>query len=148
MKTFKSFAVLTTAIIALLSWSCEYFQGDEKTPKLPTITISEPVFDAETMTLKATITPSAETTAFYYKLESEGVTTSFEKVEGNEAYELVATIEFDINYSISAYAENADGESELVIVDYCALSIPTITVSEPAFDEATMTISFTLKFFC
>lgn len=142
MKTFKSFAVLTTAIIALLSWSCEYFQSDEKRPKLPTITISEPVFDAETMTLKATITPSAEATAFYYKLESEGVTTSFEKVEGNEAYELVATIEFDINYSISAYAENADGESELVIMDYCALSIPTITVSEPAFDEATMTISF------
>ena len=50
MRTFKSLAVLTTALIALLSWSCELF-NDKEPLKAPTITIGEPVFDTEAMTM-------------------------------------------------------------------------------------------------
>ena len=76
MRTFKSLAVLTTAVIALLSWSCEMFNEKEQ-PKAPTIAIGEPVYDTEAMTMTILFTPSQNTTAWYYKVESEGEMASF-----------------------------------------------------------------------
>ena len=142
MKLSKNFAVLTTALIALLSWSCDVFSGDEQKQNPPTITISEPEFDAESMTLRATITPSENTKAIYYKFESESEAASFEKIEGNEPYLLERSVEFDVNYTISAYAENCCGESPLAIKEFSPLTIPTINISKPSFDEAAMTVSF------
>ena len=142
MKLSKNFAVLTTALIALLSWSCDIFNEDEQKQNPPTITISEPEFDAESMTLRATITPSENTKAIYYKFESESEAASFEKIEGNEPYLLERSVEFDVNYTISAYAENCCGESPLAIKEFSPLTIPTINISKPSFDEAAMTVSF------
>ena len=68
MKLLKNLAILTTAIIALLSCGCEMFGGD--TPTKPTISISDLEFDAETMTVKAIITPSSNTEAWSYKVEN------------------------------------------------------------------------------
>ena len=141
MRTFKSLAVLATAIIALLSWSCDVF--NEKEPvKAPTITIGEPVFDTEAMTMTLVFTPSAGTTAWHYKVESEGAMTNFTFVAGDQPKEVVADIEFDVEYTVSAYAEGQGLEGDLVIKEFCLKSIPAISVSKPIFDEATMTLSF------
>ncbi|MBO7262921.1 MAG: hypothetical protein J6U93_00190 [Alistipes sp.] len=141
MRTFKSLAVLITAVIALLSWGCELFEGKEQ-PKAPTITIGEPTFDTEAMTMTLLFTPSQNTTAWYYKIESNGVMAGFTMVAGNEPKEIVTDIEFDVEYTISAYAEGQGLESELAIEECCIMSIPSISVSKPTFDEATMTVSF------
>ena len=77
MRTFKSLAVLTTALIALLSWSCELF-NDKEPLKAPTITIGEPVFDTEAMTMTILFTPSPNTSAWHYKIEADGVAAQFQ----------------------------------------------------------------------
>lgn len=141
MRTFKSLAVLTTALIALLSWSCDLFEGQEQ-PKGPSITIGEPVFDTEAMTATLLFTPSANTTAWHYKIESEGAMTNFTFVAGDQPKEIVANIEFDVEYTVSAYAEGQGLESDLVIKTFCLKEVPAITVSKPAFDEEAMTVSF------
>lgn len=143
MRTFKSFAVLTTALIALLSWSCELFEGQDQ-PKGPSITISEPVFDTEAMTMTLTFTPSKGTTAWHYKVESEGAMKNFTFVAGDAEKEIVTNIEFDVEYTVSAYAEGQGLESDLVIKTYCLKAIPAISVSKPIFDEEAMTVSYTV----
>lgn len=141
MRTFKSLAVFATAIIALLSWGCEMFEGKEQ-PKAPTITIGEPAFDIEAMTATLLFTPSKNTTAWYYKIESEDAMTSFKLVAGDEPKEIVAEIEFDVEYTVSAYAEGQGLEGDLVIKQFCLQTIPSIAVSKPHFDEENMTLSF------
>lgn len=143
MRTFKSLAVLTTAVIALLSWGCELFDGQEQ-PKGPTITIGEPLFDTEAMTMTLTFTPSKGTTAWHYKVESEGAMANFTFVAGDQPKEIVTPIEFDVEYTVSAYAEAQGIESDLIIEKYCLKSIPSITVSKPIFDEEAMTVSYTV----
>lgn len=141
MRTFKNLAVLTTAVIALLSWGCDVF--NEKEPvKAPTITIGEPLFDTEAMTMTLLFTPSQNTTAWHYKIEREGATADFTFVAGEQPKEIVVDIEFDVVYTVSAYAEGQGLEGDLVIKDFCLLTVPTITVSKPLFDESTMTLSF------
>ena len=141
MKTFKSLAVLVTALIALLSWGCEMFNEKEQ-PKAPTITIGEPAFDTEAMTVTLLFTPSVNTTAWYYKFESEGVVANFTLVAGDQPKEIVAPFEYDVEYTVSAYAEGQGLESDLVIKEFSLKTIPTISVSKPHFDEETMTVSF------
>lgn len=141
MKTFKSLAVLTTAVVALLSWGCELFEGKEQ-PKAPTITIGEPSYDTEAMTMTLLFTPSKNTTAWYYKIESEGAMSGFTLVAGDEPKEIVADIEFDVEYIISAYAEGQGLEGDLVIKECCLMAIPSIAVSKPLFDEDAMTVTF------
>ena len=142
MKTFKSFAVVATALIALLSWSCEQFTEKEDQKVAPTITIGEPEYDVDAMTMTLLFTPSANTTAWYYKVECNGVYAAFTKVEGAEAAQIIKEIEFDAEYTISAYAENDGIESDLVITEFCLKSIPSISVSKALFNEETMTVSF------
>ncbi len=141
MKTFKSLAVLATALIALLSWGCEMFNEKEQ-PKAPTITIGEPAFDTEAMTVTLLFTPSVNTTAWYYKFESEGVVANFTLVAGDQPKEIVVPFEYDVDYTVSAYAEGQGFESDLVIKEFSLKTIPTISVSKPHFDEEAMTVSF------
>ncbi len=141
MRTFKNLAVLTTAVIALLSWGCDVF-NEKDSVKAPTITIGEPLFDTEAMTMTLLFTPSQNTTAWHYKIEREGATADFTFVAGEQPKEVVVDIEFDVVYTVSAYAEGQGLEGDLVINDFCLLTVPTITVSKPLFDESTMTLSF------
>ena len=140
MRTFKSLAVLATAVIALLGWSCE--TNDKEQAKSPTITIGEAQFDTDAVTVTLLFTPSKNTTAWYYKFESEGVASNFTLVAGDEPKEIVKQIEFDVEYTVSAYAEGQGLESDLVIKEFCLKSIPAISVSKPLFDEAAMTLTF------
>ena len=116
MRTFKSFAVVATALIALLSWSCELFEGQEQ-PKAPSITIGEPVFDTDAMTMTLIFTPSKGTTAWHYKVESEGAMKNFTFVAGDEPKEIVANIEFDVEYTVSAYK---DVDVSMSIILFCS----------------------------
>lgn len=116
--------------------------GEKEQPKLPTITIGEPTFDTEAMTVTILFTPSANTTAWHYKIESEGAMTDFTFVAGDQPKEIVADFEFDVEYTVSAYAEGQGLEGDVVIKDFCLKAIPAISVSKPHFEEETMTLSF------
>ena len=116
--------------------------GEKEQPKLPTITIGEPTFDTEDMTVTILFTPSANTTAWHYKIESEGAMTDFTFVAGDQPKEIVADFEFDVEYTVSAYAEGQGLEGDVVIKDFCLKAIPAISVSKPHFEEETMTLSF------
>ena len=116
--------------------------GEKEQPKLPTITIGEPTFDTEDMTVTILFTPSANTTAWHYKIESEGAMTDFTFVAGDQPKEIVADFEFDVEYTVSAYAEGQGLEGDVVIKDFCLKAIPALSVSKPHFEEETMTLSF------
>ena len=116
--------------------------GEKEQPKLPTITIGEPTFDTEAMTVKILFTPSKNVSAWFYKFESEGSATNFTLVAGDEPKEIVTEFEFDVEYTVSAYSEGQGLEGDLVIKEFCLKSIPTISVSKPHFNEETMTVSF------
>ena len=116
--------------------------NENEQPKAPTITIGEPVFDTEAMTMTLLFTPSQNTTAWYYKIESESAAANFTLVAGEQPKEIVTNIEFDVEYTVSAYAEGQGLEGDLVIKEFCLKSIPTISVSKPHFNEETMTVSF------
>lgn len=116
--------------------------GEKEQPKLPTITIGEPTFDTEDMTVTILFTPSANTTAWHYKIESESAMTDFTFVAGDQPKEIVADFEFDVEYTVSAYAEGQGLEGDVVIKDFCLKAIPAISVSKPHFEEETMTLSF------
>ena len=116
--------------------------GEKEQPKLPTITIGEPTFDTEDMTVTILFTPSSNTTAWHYKIESEGAMTDFTFVAGDQPKEIVADFEFDVEYTVSAYAEGQGLEGDVVIKDFCLKAIPAISVSKPHFEEETMTLSF------
>ena len=89
--------------------------NEKEQPKAPTIAIGEPVYDTEAMTMTIMFTPSQNTTAWYYKVESEGEMASFTLVAGEQPKEIVTNIEFDVMYTVSAYAEGQGLEGDLVI---------------------------------
>ena len=145
MKLFKNFATLITAIIALLSCGCEMFGGD--TPTKPTISISDLEFDAETMTVKAIITPSSNTEAWSYKVEnSVDGPVEYTKREWSFGDDIFFDVTYGVQYTVSAFAENKGGKSEVVTQSICpmpegevAISIGEITLNEKTMEaEATI----------
>lgn len=118
--------------------------NEKEQPKAPTIAIGEPVYDTEAMTMTILFTPSQNTTAWYYKVESEGEMASFTLVAGEQPKEIVTNIEFDVMYTVSAYAEGQGLEGDLVIKEFSLHSIPSLTLSKPILDEEAMTVSFTV----
>ena len=149
MKLFKNFAILTTAIIALLSCGCEMF-GDDTPVNKPTISISELEFDAETMTVKAIITPSSNTEAWSYKVEnSVDGPKEYTKREWSFGDDIFFDVTYGVQYTVSAFAENKGGKSEVVTKSICpmpegevAISIGEITLNEKTMEaEATITPS-------
>lgn len=146
MKLFKNFATLTTAIIALLSCGCEMF-GDNTPVSKPTISISDLEFDAETMTVKAIITPSSNTEAWSYKVEnSVDGPVEYTKREWSFGDDIFFDVTYGVQYTVSAFAENKGGKSEVVTQSICpmpegevAISIGEITLNEKTMEaEATI----------
>lgn len=146
MKLFKNFAILTTAIIALLSCGCEMF-GEDTPVNKPTISISDLEFDAETMTVKAIITPSSGTEAWSYKVEnSVDGPQEYTKREWSFGDDIFFDVTYGVEYTVSAFAENKGGKSEVVTKSICpmpegavAISIGEITLNETTMEaEATI----------
>ena len=145
MKTLKQVAFAIVAMcLAFVGVSCDKEPVETPVEK-PTIGILEVEFDAEKSTASVMIVPSTDATAWYYKVESEGNTTDYTKVDGAAAQEITFEAQYAVEYTISAYAENKAGESDVVTKKFTQasdLEVATITISKPMFDEATMTLSY------
>ena len=129
MRHFKFNAVIATALIAFLSWGCDYFKGDDVVVNKPTITISEPEFDAETMMATVIIEPSNDTTAWYYKVEDKANSKEYTKIEGAISDDIFFDVVYGVEYTIYAYAENKAGKSEIAEKRFCAMPEGEVSIS-------------------
>ncbi len=137
----KKFAVaLVVAIIALTGWSCEKETVETPVEK-PTIGIMEPEFNAETMEVSVMIAPSTDATAWYWMVKG-GLDTEdamMTKEEGAAAKKITFTAQYGVEYTITAYAENKAGKSDLAEKKFCAMpeGEVTLTIGEITLNEET-----------
>lgn len=109
------------------------------------ISIGEFTFDKEAMEVEVTIYPSANATAWYYKCPSYASIgdTEWTKVEGNKEQNVKFRYIWNTDLKVCAYAECGLVESEEVSkIFHEDLPGANLVVSEPTFDEESMTISF------
>ena len=110
------------------------------------IAIGEITFNEETMMVETTIYPSKATSVWYWGVaysEAEAETMEWTAVEGNAEQAISFPYEWGKRAILHAYAECGNITSEVVTAEvYFAPAVPTITVSKPHFNEATMTVSF------
>ena len=141
----KNLLFLCVAMVAtLMGWSCE---KAEVTPpvNIPSIGIHEPEFDKESMTLKVLIAPSTDATAWYWSISAQGEETTYTKVASAAADEVSAKVEYGVEYTIAAYAENEAGKSEVATKRYCPMpEAAEVAIGEVTLDEATMTAKCTV----
>ena len=147
MKIKQFAATLVVAIIALVGWSCE--KEPVVTPvEKPTIGIMEPEFNAETMVVSVTIAPSTDATAWYWMVKG-GVDTEdamMTKEEGAAAKEITFEAHYGVEYTITAYAENKAGKSDIAEKKFCAMpeGEVTLTIGEITLNEETTEVETTI----
>ena len=144
----KHFAVaLVAAVVALAGWSCDKEPVETPVQK-PTIGIMEPEFNAETMELSVMIAPSTDATAWYWKVDAQTRTqdSEYTKIDGAAAREIKFSIVYGMEYTLSAYAENKAGMSDVVTKKFCfsPANELTITIGEVTLNEETMEASATI----
>lgn len=146
MKTIKQ---LTYAFVAL----CLTFVGigcdkePVETPvNKPTIGILDPEFDSKTMTVNVMIAPSSDATAWYYKVEGGDAVANYTKVESAAAQEIEFKVTYGVEYTISAYAENKAGASDVATKRFCQMpdGEVTVTIGDMVLNEATMEVEATI----
>ena len=103
--------------LAALTWtSCT---EDNEKPALPTVTVGEPVLNADNTKAVVTVTPSSETENWYWKCVEKGETTGeFTTVTGKEESNLEIPISMDLDYTLTVYAENESGKSQEVSKEF------------------------------
>ena len=131
MKTIKQLTYVIVAMcLALVGVGCD--KDPVTTPgNKPTIGILEPVFDAESMTVKVMIAPSSDATAWYWCVEPQSRTedSPYVKVEGAAAQEIEFAVIYGVEYSISAYAENKAGKSDIATKKFCQMPEGEVAVA-------------------
>ena len=140
-------AALVAAVVALAGWSCD--KEPVETPiQKPSIGIMEPEFNAKTMELSVMIAPSTDATAWYWMVKGGFDTEDamMTKEEGAAAKEIKFTVEYGVEYTITAYAENKAGKSDIAEKKFCAMpeGEVTITIGEATLNEETMEVEATI----
>ena len=142
MKIKHLAVALVAAVVALAGWSCDKEPAETPAQK-PSIGIMEPEFDAETMNVSVMIAPSTDAEAWYWMVEGgvivPDVAPSYNKEEGAAAKEISFTTEYGVEYTITAYAENKAGKSDIAEKKFCAMpeSEVTLTIGEITLNEET-----------
>ena len=127
MRRFFTYFVATIAII-IAGIGCQK-ENTETPVNKPTIGILDPEFDAESMTAKVMIAPSTDATAWYYKTESAEQSAEYTKVEGAAAQEIEFAVIYGVEYTITAYAENKAGTSDIATKKFCQMPKGEVTVA-------------------
>ena len=131
MKTIKQLTYVIVAMcLTLVGVGCD--KDPVTTPgNKPTIGVLEPVFDAESMTVKVMIAPSSDATAWYWCVEPQSRTedSPYVKVEGATAQEIEFAVIYGVEYSISAYAENKAGKSDIATKKFCQMPEGEVVVA-------------------
>ncbi len=141
MKIKHLAVAIVAAVVALAGWSCD--KEPAKTPaQKPSIGIMEPEFDAETMNVSVMIAPSTDAEAWYWMVKGGFDTEDamMTKVEGAAAKEISFTAEYGVEYTITAYAENKAGKSDIAEKRFCAMPEGEVAIAlgEVTLNEETM----------
>ena len=140
MKLKHLAVALMAAVVALAGWSCDKEPVETPVAK-PTIGIMEPEFDAEAMEASVMIAPSTDATAWYWMVEGGLIQTDEapapNKEEGAAAKEIKFAVEYGVEYTITAYAENKAGKSDIAEKKFCAMpeGEVTLTIGEITLNE-------------
>ncbi len=140
MKIKHLAVALVAAVVALAGWSCDK-EPVETPAQKPSIGIMEPEFDAETMEVSVMIAPSTDAEAWYWMVKG-GLDTDdamMTKEQGAAAKEIKFTAEYGVEYTITAYAENKAGKSDIAEKKFCAMpeGEVTLTIGEISLNEET-----------
>ena len=140
MKLRKFAVAIMAAVVALAGWSCDKEPAETPVQK-PTIGIMTPEFNAETMEVSVMIVPSSDATAWYWMVKG-GVDTEdamMTKEEGAAGKQIKFTAQYGIEYTITAYAENKAGKSDIAEKRFCAMpeGEVTLTIGEITINEQT-----------
>lgn len=138
----KNFVVaIMAAVVALAGWSCDKEPAETPAQK-PTIGIMEPEFNAETMEVSVMIAPSTDTEAWYWMVKG-GIDTDdamMTKEESAAAKKITFKAEYGVEYTITAYAENKAGKSDIAEKRFCAMPEDEVTIAlgEVTLNEESM----------
>ena len=140
MKLRKFAVAIMAAVVALAGWSCDKETAETPAQK-PTIGIMEPEFNAETMEVSVMIVPSSDATAWYWMVKG-GVDTEdamMTKEDGAAGKEIKFTAQYGVEYTITAYAENKAGKSDIAEKKFCAMpeGEVALTIGEITLNEQT-----------
>ena len=140
MKLRKFAVAIMAAVVALAGWSCDKEPAETPVQK-PTIGIMTPEFNAETMEVSVMIVPSSDATAWYWMVKG-GVDTEdamMTKEEGAAGKQIKFTAKYGIEYTITAYAENKAGKSDIAEKRFCAMpeGEVALTIGEITLNEQT-----------
>ena len=129
MRRFFTYFVATIAII-IAGIGCQK-ENTETPVNKPTIGILDPEFDAESMTAKVMIAPSTDATAWYWMVKGSTDTDDamMTKVEGAAAQEIEFAVIYGVEYTITAYAENKAGKSDIATKKFCQMPKGEVTVA-------------------
>lgn len=146
MRNFKLFALLAATLSLLLGASCEQFMGDDTVVNKPTISISDVEFDASTMMAKVIIEPSQDASAWYYKVEGAEASVEYTKIDGAFEDDVFFEVIYGVEYTISAYAENKAGMSDVATKLFCQMPEGelSIAIGEITLNEQTMKAEATI----
>ena len=147
MKIKHLAVALMAAVVALAGWSCDKEPAETPIQK-PTIGIMEPEFNAETMEVSVMIAPSTDAEAWYWMVKG-GLDTDdamMTKVEGAAAKKISFAAEYGVEYTITAYAENKAGKSDIAKKKFCAMpeGEVTLTIGEITLNEETAMAEVTI----
>lgn len=94
--------------------------------------------------VEVTIYPSKAVEAWYWvAYDTEAAKGEYTKVEGNTETTLALPYQWNKRYELCVYAEcDAIQSDEVAKEYYFELSVPTISVSKPQFDDAKMEVTF------
>ncbi len=135
----RYFSLMVVACVVLSMSGCTDPKPLPPVGNPPSIGIHEPEFDKESMTLKVLIAPSTDALAWYWKIEAAGSTSDFTMVDGAAAVEVSCVVEYGIEYTISAYAENDAGCSSTATKRYCPMpDAAAIAIGEISLDKESM----------
>ena len=123
-KITMMWALLATVLLGVVG--CKN-TGGELEVKKPTISVAEAVVDAETMTASVEVTPSANTTAWSWKVDTAEAAGEYTLVNGNAAQTIEVAVEYDTEYTFTAFAANTAGASEPVSVTFNGPEAPVVT---------------------
>ena len=149
MKIKHLAVALVAAVVALAGWSCDKEPAKTADPvQKPTIGILEPEFNAENMEVSVMIAPSTDATAWYWMVKG-GIDTEdamMTKEEGAVAKKITFAVEYGIEYTITAYAENTAGKSDIAEKKFCAMpeGEVAITIGEVTLNQETMEVETTI----
>ena len=146
MKQVKLFSYFIAALCLMFAGvSCEKESAETPVEK-PTIGILDAEFNAEKMSATVTIAPSSNASAWYYKVESADAPADYTKVDGAAAQEVSFAVVYGVEYTISAYAENGGGKSDVATKKFCQMpeGEVAIAIGDVTLDTKTMKAKATI----